>query len=225
MRLDKLFEKAVDEVKRHNVSYAVAGGIVASIYREEYRNTNDIDIIINANHDCLDIAIKIIESLGLKSSIARMADLCGGPIFAIKKKNTEPCIVVGRLEGKPKGLGVDIILPTLLWVPEAVRRAQHNVVDFGFGMVPTITVEDLLIAKFMSLNNSSDRVKDIDDLKSIMKAMKDIDLKYIAGQMLKLEVKIPFSIEKIAPEVLLKISKDIVRQQRKNKQGNKVNKS
>ena len=215
LELNKLFEQAIEVIKAQNIDYAVCGGFVASIYRDEYRNTNDVDIVINPENNALEIATKIITSLGLKAGIARKADLQGGPLFAIRRKSTEACIVVGRFEGQPKGAGVDILLPSMPWVPDAVRRAQYNLIDFGFGAIPAITVEDMIIAKFVSLRDASNRDKDTDDLKSIFRSSKELDLKYIIGQMTKLKVKVPLSVEKSVPDILVKVSKDISKQIRK----------
>ncbi|MCC6933199.1 MAG: hypothetical protein IT292_08095 [Deltaproteobacteria bacterium] len=128
-------------------------------------------------------------------------------------------MVIGRFKEQPKGPGVDILLSTIPWVPEAVRRAQNNLLDFGFGPIPAITVEDIIMAKFVSLANASGRDKDVDDLKSIFKATKDIDLKYLIGQMTKLEVGVPPAVNKTAPEILLKVSRDIKKQEKKSKKG------
>ena len=72
-------------------------------------------------------AVSVIEALGLHAGIARQADLAGGPLFAIWRRNTEPCMVIGRPEGKPSAEGVDLLLPDkLLQFSRDVRKSQRR---------------------------------------------------------------------------------------------------
>jgi hypothetical protein len=43
-----------------------------------------------------------------------------------------------------------------------VRRAQANEVDFGFGRVPALTIEDVVLSKLYALMAARLRAKDLD---------------------------------------------------------------
>jgi hypothetical protein len=128
-------------------------------------------------------------------------------------------MVVGRKKGVVAGEGVDILLPAIPWVADAVRRAQHNRVDFGFGAVPVITVEDLILAKLYALNSARLRAKDLDDLQSIYESGCDIDIAYLSGQMRSFDIRVPRAAEPFLDDTILKISRDIVRSARVSRKG------
>jgi hypothetical protein len=107
--------------------------------------------------------------------------------------------------------GVDILLPAIPWVEDAVRRAQDNCVDFGFGSIPVLTVEDVILSKLYALNSARLRAKDLDDLQSIYESECDIDLAYLSGQMRRFDIRIPRAAEPFLDDVILKVSRDIVR--------------
>ena len=214
MSLEKLFEAAVLELKGRDILYAVAGGFAASLYRGQPRLTLDVDITIVAEAGAMDMAVAVIEALGLQAGIARKADLAGGPLFAIRRRNTEPCIVVGRPVGGATGEGVDILLPGLPWVSDAVRRAQANAVDFGFGPVPALTLEYLVVSKLYALTAARVRAKDLDDLQSILGVGHEMDMAYLAGQMQRFEIVIPRAAAPFLPDALLKIARGILRSKR-----------
>ena len=167
MSLQDLFESAVHELKEQNIAFAVAGGFAANLYRADLRLTQDVDFVLLSSEKELEAAKALIEKLGLKVGVVREAELAGGPLFAIKSKSTKPYIVGGRPADNPRGPGIDILLNTFPWVEEATLRAQDHQVDFGFGKLPTLTVEDVIIAKLWALQASQIRAKDLDDLQSI----------------------------------------------------------
>ena len=146
MSLKALFKSAVAELRKRDIPFAVAGGFAADLYRREPRLTMDVDLVILVDKNAVDTASDVIRSLGLHPGVVREADLAGGPMFAIRRKSSKPCMVVGRKKGESSGEGVDILLPEIPWAEQAVTRAQDNQVDFGFGDVPTLTVEDVVIA-------------------------------------------------------------------------------
>jgi hypothetical protein len=217
VRLDELFRKAVELLRAKGVLFAVSGGFAADLYRAEHRVTQDIDLSIMVGEHPEEVASEILRALGLHPAIARKADLEGGPLFAIRRRNTAPWMVVGRPAGERGAAGVDILLPAMGWVPEAVRRAQDNRVDFGFGPVPVITVEDVILAKFSAWKGSSTRFKDLDDLSSIFGTAPDLDFKYLAGEMRRLELTVPKPIERQAPITLVKASRDIAAELRRRR--------
>lgn len=217
MSLDKLFQAAVRELRNRDVRFAVAGGFAADLYRREPRLTMDVDLVIVAESRETEIAVSVIESLGLHASIARKADLAGGPLFAIRRGNTEPCMVVGRAAGTSSGEGVDILLSAIPWARDAVQRAQSNEVDFGFGPVPALTLEDVILSKLYSLMAARLRAKDLDDLQSVFEAGRDMDVPYLAGQMRRFEITVPRAAQPFLPEMVLQLSRDILRSRRAGK--------
>ena len=219
MSLEALFRQAVDELRRRDVPFAVAGGFAADLYRGEPRLTMDVDLGILPESEGEQTAVAVIESLGLQAGIVRRAELAGGPPFAIRRANTAPCMVVGRPAGEPSAAGVDILLPSIPWLADAVKRAQANTVDFGFGPVPALTLEDVVIAKLWALGATPLRVKDLDDLQSIFAASHDLDMPYLTGQMGHLGITVPRAAVPFLPDLVLKVSRDLVRSGRRQAQG------
>ena len=211
MELQKFFQDVVDCLKKEKLRYALAGGLVASIYRTDERLTKDLDFLLLAEAKTEEKAAQIIKSFGLKPLIVRKADLEGGPMFAIKRKSTKPYIIAGRAKGDPSKIGLDFILPEMPWFEAALDRAENNQIDFGFGKVPCLRVEDLIISKFYSLKNDSKRFNDLDDHQSIFEAGHDLDLAYLCGQMKVLSLSVPAEIKEMVPKAMALTSKFVVR--------------
>lgn len=214
MDLIVFFNKVVRVLRASGADYALAGGMVASIYRQNERTTGDLDFLIVSGKRTQKVAFSIIERFGLEPHIIRKADLEGGPMFAIKRRNTTPYIVAGRAKKNEKKIGLDFILPEMPWFGEAIKRAKYNELDFGFGPIPCLTKEDVIISKLYSLQNDGSRFNDLDDLKSIFQAGLDIDLPYVCGQMQRLKLSVPRSLKDIAPKQLLLTSKRVLRRSR-----------
>ena len=209
--LELRFKAAVHELRKRKVPFAVAGGLAADLYRREPRLTMDVDLVILTESHGKETGVAVIEALGLRAGIARKADLDGGPLFAIKRRNTEPCMIVGRSAAKESAEGVDILLPAIPWVKEAVRRAQANEVDFGFGRIPALTIEDVVLSKLCALMAARMRAKDLDDLQSIFEAGHDVDVPYLAGQMRRLKIIVARAAEPFLPDTIRQLSRDTVR--------------
>ena len=207
MSLEILFERAVVELRRREVAFAVAGGMAADLYRKDLRLTMDVDMVIVAGTNERRLAESVLHALGLQSGVIRKADLDGGPLFAIRRKSTAPCMIVGRSNDDADSAGVDILLSVLPWAEHAVRRAQSNLVDFGFGAVPVMTVEDVIISKLYALKAAPIRAKDMDDLQSIFEAGHEIDTVYLAAQIKLLNITLPDAAVAFMPSALLKIIK------------------
>jgi hypothetical protein len=199
MNLQVFFKKVRAELQKRNISYAMAGGFVASVYRKEPRATEDLDFFFLAKTYEDGVATELIDFFGLKTHIVRKADLEGGPVFAIKNKNTPINMVVGRSNEKP---GLDLILSNIKWSEGIMERAQANKVDFGFGPIPCLTVEDILIAKFYSFANNKTLFKDLDDIQSIFQADNDLDYDYILGRLHELNLWIPKEVVQSTPREL-----------------------
>lgn len=215
MNLIEFFKKAVKALKARNVDYALAGGLVASIYRSDARTTNDLDFLILSDAKTQKVATSIIRQFKLEPHIVRKADLERGPMFAIKRKSTTPYIIAGRSKKNGQQIGLDFILPSMPWFEKAIERAGHNEIDFGFGPIPCLTKEDVVISKLYSLKNDQSRFNDLDDLKSILQAGHNIDIPYICGQMQKLQLLVPDSLKEIVPKPILLTSKKNLRVFRK----------
>lgn len=200
MSLRKLFKDAVKQLHERDIMFAVVGGFAADLYRKEARLTMDIDFGILVGSHAKNIAVEVLESIGLNAAVSRKADLEGGPMFAIRKKSTPPCIVVGRTEIEGNEEGVDILLPSIPWIRKAVERAQANKVDFGFGKVPALTLEDVVIAKLYALPRL--RAKDLDDLQSIYEAGHPLDEAYLTGQIQALNIMLPKAAAPLIPDSL-----------------------
>lgn len=202
MTLGQLFRKAVSELEKRGLAFAVAGAFAADLYRQDPRVTMDIDLGILCDEGAEIVAVSILKGLGLRAVLVREADLKGGPLFAIKARNTTPLIAVGRPPDNPKGFGVDILLPAMPWMGDAVSRAQSNMVDFGFGRVATLTLEDVIAAKLFALRSVPVRAKDLDDLQSIMAAGHTIDRAYLSGRIRRLGITLPTVAKPLLPEAL-----------------------
>lgn len=202
MELNDFFKQVVFILKKEGVRFALGGGLVASLYRRAPRLTNDLDFLIFAGIGTQDRACSIVRSVGLKPTLIRKADLEGGPLFAIKRGRTQPYLVAGRVEGDPSKVGLDFILPAMPWFEKALARAEQNHVDFGFGPIPCMTVEDILLAKLFSLKNDASRFNDLDDLKSIFEANHPLDLAYLSAEMRKLDLVVPRLLKTLAPQAL-----------------------
>ena len=211
MSLESLFRDAVNALRERNVLFAVAGGMAANLYRIESRLTMDVDFVIMIESHAMQVAISVLESIGLEAGVTREADLAGGPMFAIRRGNTKPCMVIGRRPANTAGEGIDIILPSVPWAKDATRRAQDNLVDYGFGPIPVLTVEDIILSKLYALSSSKLRAKDLDDLQSIYELKADIDSAYLSGQMRKFKIMIPKAAEPFLDDQILKVARDMVR--------------
>jgi len=207
---ERLYQ-AVKKLEEKGVLFAVAGGHAARCYRNDLRATKDADIAIGEIPEAAEFAKIFVTDIGLKPRIARKAELDGGPLFAIKKKSTPALIICGEKEGDA---GLDFILPKMSWVPEAVKRAQSNLLDLGFGLVPVLTAEDLIIAKLAALSGKSSRDKDKDDLRVIFLNQKNIDFDYLYKQMKALKVSVSLAAKECVPEKLVEVS-DRIKQAKK----------
>lgn len=200
------FSDVVARLEQKKIRYALAGGLIASVYRETERMTGDLDFLMFAKTGYQRQAETFIKSFGLHPTVIRKADLEGGPMFAIKSNRTEPMMVCGRDKSKKNPIGLDFILPSMPWFESALQRAELNRIDFGLSQkIPSLTVEDVIVSKLFALKNKPQRFSDLDDLQSIFAAKHDLDLPYILDVMMKLELTIPRVLKEFAPKVLCQI--------------------
>jgi hypothetical protein len=211
MTLEERFREVIDLLRREKATFAVAGGLAASIYRDRPRSTDDLDFLLLSSPNSVTAAGRILSALHLKASIARQADLEGGPMFARKRGNTPAMLAVGRDPKDATRIGIDFILPEMPWFLPALDRAQLNRVDFGFGPLPTLTIEDVILAKLYALKNDPRRFKDLDDLQSILRRGLEFDILYLSDRMRVLSLPFPKELEPDLPEPFRKISKMVRR--------------
>ncbi len=217
MNLITLLQQATEKLKEQEIVFAVAGGLVASVYRSDNRATDDVDIAILVKASQAAAAKKIIKSFELDVTEVTKAQLEGGPSFAIKKRSTPVQILVGRNRINREALGLDFILDEMPWVERAVLRAQDYKVDFGFGPVPSLMIEDIIIAKLYSIRNRSDRFKDYDDLQNIFRTQHELNLAYLIDQISSLQLPIPEALAKDVPLLLVKASAKACKRKRDKK--------
>ena len=182
--------------------YAVIGGMAAAFYRDEVRATIDVDIAIalDDQEKALEIAKKSVKKLGFVPGLANIADLSGRPMM--NKRQLPIIVVIGRLPDMPKGLGIDVILPSRKWVGKAVERAQYNILSFGEFKLPVITPEDVILSKCIAIKDNPGRDKDFDDIKSIFRSQNCLDINYLQESLRDCKVQIPIRIwEDRDPEV------------------------
>jgi len=128
--------------------------------------------------------------------------------FLQLKKNTPVYIVCGRSEELNKKIGVDFLLSSMPWSKNALNRAQFNLIDFGCGEIPCITIEDLILSKLYSLKNQSTRFMDLDDLRSIFESKNIIDWAYVKDQVIELKLTFPKALKPFIPKnIFRKIKK------------------
>lgn len=183
MKLFSELKRVAGALEKFKGSWALCGGVVASIYRETPRFTHDIDIAVvdRKNQSAEELATEVLKLLKYDPILGFVGDLTG---------HQEKALICGRIAEDSLFIGVDFLLPVFPWVKDAVFRAQSNLIDYGFSKLPTITVEDLLIAKISALQFKS-RAQDIDDVESLLSHWTNIDIGYVLGQFKKLNITPP----------------------------------
>ncbi len=206
MNLGDIFEYAIKELQERKCEFAVAGGLTSSVYRSEVRLTMDADILIYSGSDSQKVAEEILKKINYSASPATIANLSPAP--RMNKKSLPNLIIVGRpkLQGD---IGLDFILPDMPWFPKAITRAQNNLIDFGFGKIPCLTIEDFIISKLFAYQLSPKRIKDLEDLTSVFQKDAKLDLSYLCAELERLKIGIPKELYQIAPKALRVLTKRI----------------
>lgn len=187
-----VLKNAVKAFEKSDCLYCLIGGHAASLYRTQERFTRDVDFALIANNpsDSGKLARKIIKDLGMQPVVGFI------PPTPQEGDRRSVCMVTSKPPSNGQKGIIDILLPVLPWIENAVRRAQHNKMDLGFARVPVITPEDLIIAKCYALRNSPDRFQDLDDLKEIFQSVKSLRKNYIKEELSKHNLAIPEQITK-----------------------------
>ena len=192
MRLFQSLKEVVSHLAPWTGCWAVCGGIAACIYRDTPRYTGDIDIAIvdHADLGASEIAESIVRALNYKPKIGFVTDQYG-------KLIQSRALIMGRETVAGSYIGIDFLLPSLAWIPDAVKHAQSNQLDFGFAKLPTITPEDLFIAKLFALQGTPTRTTDLDDLLSIARTQVVLDKEYLDIATQKYNLSIPTSVKEL----------------------------
>ena len=200
MRLTPLqaLKKTVAALSELPCRFCLVGGHAASLYRSQERFTKDVDfaLVADAKGKSRAIASQAIEKLGMKPVAGFMV------LGDTEKSQRALCMVTSEPPASELTGLVDILLPEVPWVLDAVGRAQDNLIDLGFAKVPVITAEDLILAKCYAVRNSPDRFQDLDDLKQLFKDVQDLDTDYLRRRLVELRLTIPEHIKQFAPDVL-----------------------
>jgi hypothetical protein len=195
----KLLEIISAELNSSACSYVLCGGLAASLYRDRPRLTNDVDIAISLGEydESKEFALSILKQLGAKTSLGWI------PGLKERKINTM-ALVIGQFDQHDYEATIDILLPNLPWVENAIERGSNHKIDFKFSVVPTITIEDLILAKLFALSIEPDRFQDIDDLKSIFLHNKKMDFSYLVSEMKNLKLEIPKVLHEYAAGIMIR---------------------
>ncbi len=176
----------------------MVGGHAASLYRSQERFTKDVDFAVvgSPKTRSREVAESAVRALGMKPMVGVI------PLGRGERERSSVCMITSEPRaGEITGI-VDILLPDVSWVQEAVERAQSNLIDLGFAMVPIITPENLIVARCLAVTNVPDRFQDLDDLKQLFKDVKDLDFDYLRRRLHELSLVIPPVIRPFAPASL-----------------------
>ena len=190
MKLFENLKRIAKILESTSNDWAICGGIAACLYRDKPRFTGDIDIILSDSPEtpARKAAEKIVSELGYKPAL--------GFISGTRRKASDgPALVVGRENDAGNYVGIDFLLPVMPWIAASVERAQSNMIDYGFAKLPTITPEDLIIAKLFAIEDSPDRPYDLDDIKSILLQTKELDREYILRKIEEFNLPVPESVK------------------------------
>ncbi len=203
-----LLKIIVKKLSIYKGCFALAGGVAASLYRAKPRLTNDVDIALDLEGDTKRVAVSLLEALDLKVSLGWISDSRG-----MLPKSV--ALVIGQQGCNDLESTIDLLLPTFPWLPKAVKRAQENYIDYGFDEIPTLTPEDIIIAKTFALMLEPNRFQDMDDIQSILKQNNNLDLVYLACSYEKHQLYLPEILEIQFPGAIKRVSKNNKRLKRK----------
>ena len=204
MTFTELFQISVKELVRQKIPFVVGGVLIASIYRLEKRAMMSVQLIVDSEPK----EMLFLEGLLLAKPFEMILPDSNLPrhVTPIDSISQVKKVLFLEVSEDPR-LGLEIVFHNLPWIPEAIERAQYNRLDFGFALLPALTVEDIIVAKLYSSTQSSDRYLDLDDLQNIFQANHDLDLGYITNQINKLSLGFHKSLWEYAPEGLRRIGR------------------
>lgn len=190
MRIFQKLKASIELLKPWEGYYAICGGIAACLYRDIPRYTADIDIAIidTPTKTARAIAEETVQTLGYVPKLGFVTD-------RYDKLIAQPALIIGREESDGKYLGIDLLLPVLDWIEDAVKRAQLNKLDYGFAEVASVIPEDLIVAKLFALQVNDNRKYDLDDILSIIRNISNLNQSLLTEMLIKYELKLPLEVE------------------------------
>jgi hypothetical protein len=212
---EELFKQAVKRLRNEECEFAVCGGLAAIIYRPDVRFTGDIDILLSAPKNTVDLALAIIEDFGLIPTELTAAQLSMTP--SMHKRSSPAAVIIGRAAEGKKEPGLDFLMPVLPWAKNALARAKKNNITFAGYDAPFITAEDVVLAKIPALSKSERRGKDWDDIASILNSGRKLDYGYLTAEIERLGLIIPRHLEKELPKPIAVVMNRLRLQKNKGK--------
>lgn len=155
---EKLLSRLGATLAAQHLPYMIIGGQAVLRYGEP-RLTNDIDITLGVNIDCLDQLLNVAKKLSLK------------PLPEDIDSFVNETMVLPTLD-EQTGIRVDFIFSYTPFEASAIDRAE--MVTVLGQKVAFATVEDLIIHKIFA-----GRPRDVEDVKAVLLKNPDIDLTYI----------------------------------------------
>ncbi|MBD3379150.1 MAG: hypothetical protein GF408_01660 [Candidatus Omnitrophica bacterium] len=154
-----IYEEVLREFNRRKVKYIIVGGIAMNLLGG-YRNTLDMDVLVEMSDANLQKIVTILKELGY--SVRQPVDP-----FLIADKNTRNDWVKNKnmkafnfYKGKRSYEEVDIIIDS----PVSYERASKNMVKVKVGRMtlPVVSVKD-----FIKMKKHAGREKDLLDIKEV----------------------------------------------------------
>ena len=139
-----------------SIRWALAGGLAANRYRRSPRHTDDVDLLLADTGPGLDTLESALTAAGWS---VHLADPEGG---LLRARHSE----LGR---------VDLLIAGTPYQQEAIRRALVEAETVpGAGIVPTLTVEDVIVHKLIA-----GRYRDLADVEEILESNPTLQEAYI----------------------------------------------
>jgi hypothetical protein len=152
------------------VSYHLTGGLAASFYGEP-RFTQDIDLVIKINRGKnLQLLTEALAKRFIIDVDSIRDDINSNQMF--QALHEESMIKIDFYVGEA--------------IPNELERSQLKEILPGI-VIPIVAVEDIILAKLIWIQKGS--AKSRQDIKSIMRLQKSLDLEYLSSQALNLGVK------------------------------------
>lgn len=158
MKLDQALTDAIAVLESNGHSFAVVGGLAASV-RGEVRFTRDIDVAVSVRGD--DDAEQVVHDF-VQS---------GWEVLATVEQDAQKRMATARLRGPSKVI-CDLIFATTGIEAEIVAAAEPVMILKSL-VVPTATAEALLAMKVLSATER--RIRDIADIQAILAHSTTID--------------------------------------------------
>jgi len=151
---------------RSGIPYMLIGGQAVLLYGEP-RFTKDIDVTLGVDVSGLERVLEVTSTLGLRV-------LVSDPTAFVRRTCVLPC------QDDTCGVRVDLVFSWSAYEAEALKRARTVQIDGA--PVRYASPEDLLIHKVVA-----GRARDIEDARSILARMGDLDIVYVRSWLRQFE--------------------------------------